>query len=158
MSRPVVVARTVALPLGEAWATAVDPRNRPRWVPLVRTAVDGLPLGVGTRVTALLGPFTARGVPGLPDRQTVETFEPPQDGRPGRAVLVRTGPVLRGATTVEVAPAGAGASTVTWSEEVHLAGPLPVGLTSALLAPVVHLVVRRLPGGLGREAARRVRR
>ncbi|WP_129337940.1 SRPBCC family protein [Cellulomonas endophytica] len=159
MTRPAAVTRTLDLPVDAAWALVSDPRNRARWVPLSRTAVTGLPLGTGTTVTTLLGPLTDRGAPGLPDRSRVDAFTAPSAGTGvGTAVQTRTGPALLGATRLEVAPAATGeGSTVTWTVDVHLAGPLPAGLTAALLRPVVALGLRVAAGRLVGEVARRVR-
>lgn len=158
MTSPVAVTRVIDLPVDEAWRLAVDPRNHARWVPLTRVAVDGLPLGVGTQVTALSGPFTDRGAPGLPDRMRLDVFRAPEPGRTGEAVFTKTGPLLLGRAGIYVSSTDDGRSAVTWTEEVHLAGPLPAALTSALLAPALHLMLRWALRGMAREVARRATR
>ena len=155
MTSLVAVTRVIDLPVEEAWRLVVDPRNHARWVPLTRIAVDGLPLGVGTQVTALSGPFTDRGVPGLPDRMRIDTFRAPEPGRTGEAVFTKTGPVLLGRAGIYATATDDGRSAVTWTEEVYLAGPLPAALTSALLAPVLNLMLRFALRRVAREVARR---
>lgn len=157
MSTLVSVTRVIDLPVDEAWRLVVDPRNHARWVPLTRIAVDGLPLGVGTKVTAMSGPFTDRGLPGLPDRMRLDVFSPPAGGGRGEALFTKLGPVLLGEAGIYTEAAGEGRSAVTWTERVHLAGPLPAALTSAVLAPVLHLMVRFALRRVAREVARRVR-
>lgn len=157
MTSLVAVTRVLDLPVDDAWSLVVDPRNHARWVPFTRIAVDGLPLGVGTRVSALSGPFTDRGVPGLPDRMRIDTFRPPQRGRAGEAVFTKTGPVLLGRAGIYAAATDDGRTAVTWTEEVHLAGPLPPALTSAVLAPALHLMLRLALRRVAREVSRRVR-
>ena len=152
----VAVTREIALPADEAWPLVVDPRNHARWIPLTRIAVNGLPLAVGSRVTALSGPLTDRGVPGLPDRMRIDVLDPPAAGRTGRAVFTKTGPVLLGEAGILVAALDDRRSTVTWTEDVHLAGPLPRALTGALLAPVLHVMLRFALRRVAREVARRV--
>ncbi len=156
MTFTAAVTRVIDLPVDDAWRLVVDPRNHARWVPLTRIAVDGLPLGVGTQVNALSGPFTDRGVPGLPDRMRVDVFEPPAPGRRGEAVFTKVGPVLLGTAGIYVEAAEGGRSAVTWTEDVHLAGPLPRALTSAVLTPVLDLMLRLALHRVAREAARRV--
>jgi hypothetical protein len=155
MTSLVAVTRVIDLPVDEAWKLVVDPRNHARWVPLTRIAVNGLPLGVGTHVTALSGPFTDRGVPGLPDRMRIDTFRAPEPGRTGEAVFTKTGPVLLGRAGIYATATDDGRSAVTWTEEVYLAGPLPRALTSAVLAPVLHLMLRWALRRVDREVRRR---
>ena len=157
MTTLVSVTRVIDLPVDRAWDLVVDPRNHARWVPLTRIAVDGLPLGVGTHVTALSGPFTGRGLPGLPDRMRIDVFRAPEGDRGGEAIFTKTGPVLLGRAAIYASPADDGRSEVTWTEEVHLAGPLPAALTSAVLAPVLHLMLRSALGKVAREAHNRAR-
>jgi hypothetical protein len=154
---PVAVTRQIDLPADDAWRLVVDPRNHARWVPLTRIAVNGLPLGVGSQVTALSGPFTDRGVPGLPDRMRIDVFDPPAPGRTGTAVFTKVGPVLLGEAGIHVTGLDDGRSAVTWTEDVHLAGPLPRGLTGAVLAPVLSLMLRLALRRVAREVRRRVR-
>ena len=155
MTSHVAVTRVIDLPVDDAWRLVVDPRNHARWVPMTRIAVNGLPLGVGTHVTALSGPFTDRGVPGLPDRMRIDVFRPPTPGQRGEAVFTKLGPVLLGRAGIYAEAAGDHRSAVTWTEEVHLAGPLPAGLTSAVLSPALHLMLRLALRRVAREAARR---
>jgi Polyketide cyclase / dehydrase and lipid transport len=147
----VKVTRVVDLPVERAWDLVADPRNHARWVPLTRVAVDGLPLGVGTRVTALSGPLIQQGVPGLPDRMRIDVFRPPAGCHGGEAVFTKTGPVLLGRAAISTSPTDDGRTAVTWLEDVHLAGPLPRALTAALLAPVLRAMLHYALRQVARE-------
>jgi hypothetical protein len=155
MTRTVAVTRVVDLPADAAWDLCVDARNHARWIPLTRITVEGLPPRVGTRVLAVSGPFTDRGVPGLPDTMRIDVLDPPSPGRPGRAVFTKLGPVLLGTAGIHVAAVDDGRAAVTWTEDVHLAGPLPRAVTAAVLAPVLGLMLRFALWRVEREAAGR---
>jgi hypothetical protein len=155
MTRTVAVTRVIDLPPDAAWDLCVDARNHARWIPLTRITVDGLPPRLGTRVRAVSGPFTDRGVPGLPDVMRIDVFDPPAPGHPGRAVFTKLGPVLLGTAGIEVAGVDDGRAAVTWTEDVHLAGPLPRALTAAVLAPALRLMLRFALFRVAREASRR---
>ena len=154
MTRTVAVTRVVDLPAREAWDLCVDARNHARWIPLTRITVDGLPPAVGTRVRAVSGSLHGRGVPGLPDTMRIDVFDPPSPGHPGRAVFTKLGPVLLGHAGIHVAGVDDGRAAVTWTEEVHLAGPLPRALTGAALAPVLALMLRFALFRVAREVSR----
>ena len=154
MTRTVAVTRVVDLPADAAWDLVVDPRHHPRWIPLTRIRVTGLPLGVGTRVHAVSGPLTGRGVPGLPDNMRLNVFTPPAPGRPGEARFTKVGPVLLGSAGILVAAVDDGRAAVTWTEDVHLAGPLPRAATAAVLAPVLALMLRFALFRVQRDARR----
>jgi hypothetical protein len=114
--------------------------------------VHGLPVGIGTRVRAVSGPFLDRGVPGLPDTMRIDVFEPPSPGRPGMAVFTKLGPVLLGTARIDVAGVDDGRAAVTWTEDVHLAGPVPRAATAAVLAPVLRGMLRFALHRVAREA------
>ncbi len=146
------VTRTLPLSPLRAWDLVADARNHARWIPLTRVdVVDG-------EVVAVTGPRARRGGGGLVDRMRIDRFDPPGDrpGDTGVAVFVKVGRVLRGTARIEVGPVGQGvgrtragraprqgvgapgaSARVAWSEDVHLAGPLPRRLTSTLAAPVL---------------------
>jgi hypothetical protein len=155
MTRTVAVTRVVDLPAHAAWDLVVDARNHARWIPLTRVTVHGLPIAVGSRIEAVSGPFLDRGVPGLPDVMRVDVLDPPAPGRPGRAVFTKLGPVLLGSAGIRVAGVDGGRAAVTWTEEVHLAGPLPRALTAAVVAPALAVMLRLVLHRVAREAARR---
>ncbi|HEY8721948.1 SRPBCC family protein [Pengzhenrongella sp.] len=150
----VEVARDLPLAARDAWALLADPRHHPRWIPLTRVEVRGLPLAVGSRVTATTGPLARRGAPGMPDRMRVDRLDPPTPSAAGVAVFTKLGPVLRGTAEVRVAPLHDGASRATWLEDVHLAGPLPAGLTRHLLHPAIAGMLRLALWRASREVAR----
>ena len=155
MSRGTQGTRVLPLPASAAWRLVSDARHHARWIPLTRVSAQGLPLGVGTVVTAVSGPLARRGAPGFPDRMRIDVFSPPRWGRAGEAVYTKLGPVLRGTATIRVARAGRGRASVTWSEDVHLAGPLPRALTGAVLTPVLGLMLRLALRRVAAEVARR---
>lgn len=106
------------------------------------TRVEAPVPGLGAQVVAVSGPFARRGAPGLTDRMRIDRFEPPTADAPGVAVFTKQGPLLLGEARIEVVGAGPGRSRVTWSERVHLAGPLPAAVTGRLLAPVLRGMLR----------------
>jgi len=130
-----------------AWALVTDVRNHARWVPLTRIDSSDV-LAVGDTFTAVTGPGSRRGWPGLPDRMVVEHFSPPDSsaGIAGVATYRKLGPVLLGTAEVQVLPDG-DSCVVLWTEDVHLRG-LPRRLTAPVLRPVlaamVRVVMRRL--------------
>ncbi|MDC7121662.1 SRPBCC family protein [Cellulomonas fimi] len=140
--------RVLPLPAARAWDLVADARNHARWIPLTRVDVaDGY-------VVAVSGPRAQRGGGGLVDRMRIDRFDPPHDDEPGVAEFTKVGRVLRGTARIEVAAAGPDAARVTWTESVHLAGPLPAGLTRAVGAPLLELMVRRALRMAAHEAAR----
>ena len=139
--------RVLPLPAPRAWDLVADARNHARWVPLTRVDVaDG-------HVVAVTGPRARRGGGGLVDRMRIDRFDPPHDDRPGVAEFTKVGRVLRGTARIEVQAAGPDAARVSWTESVHLAGPLPAGLTRAASAPFLTLMVRRALRLAAHEAA-----
>ncbi len=148
-----LAAVSARLPLGAeaAWALVTDVRNHARWVPLTR--IDSAPLlAVGDTFTAVSGPGSGRGWPGLPDRMVVERLDPPDPaaGAPGTAAYRKLGPVLLGTAGVRVAPETTSSCILTWIEDVHLRG-LPRRLTAPLLRPVLGLMLRVVLRRLRRE-------
>jgi hypothetical protein len=138
----VSVVRVLPLDPADAWDLLVDARHHARWIPLTRVDAPQGPPRLGADVVAVSGPFARRGTPGLVDRMRIDRFEPPAVDAPGVAVFTKQGPLLLGQARIEVAAAGPGRSRVTWSERVHLAGPLPPALTGRLLAPVLRGMLR----------------
>jgi len=151
---PVSATRTLSIPVGAAWDLVADPRHHARWIPLTRVEVRGLPLAVGSLVTATSGPLAGRGAPGLPDRMRIDRYDPPTAVVPGVATFAKLGPLLLGTAEVRVAPINATTSRITWVEDVHLAGPLPRRLTRRLLGPALAGMLRLAL----RRAAREVER
>ena len=152
--RIVEVSRTMALPVRDAWNLLADPRHHARWIPLTRVEVSGLPLAVGSQVTATSGPLARRGAPGLTDRMRIDRYDPPTASTAGVAVFTKLGPALLGTAEVRVAPLDDHRSRATWVEDVYLAGPLPADLSRRLLAPVLAGMVRFALWRAAREIAR----
>ncbi|NMR20491.1 SRPBCC family protein [Cellulomonas fimi] len=153
----VVVSRTLPLPAAAAWDLVADPRNHPRWIPLTRVEVRGVPLAAGSRVVGITGPTARRGGTGLVDRMVVDRFDAPTDRADGVCELRKVGPVLLGTAGVRVTPLGHATSRVTWTEDVHLAGPLPRAVTRAALAPALAAMVRLALWRAAREVSDRHR-
>jgi hypothetical protein len=136
------------LPPEEAFAALTDWPAHGRHVPLTRVRVLHEAGGVGT---------TFRGRTGLgrlafDDDMRVTVWEPPRDGGPGSAAVVKTGRV-RGGAQIEVEPVGTG-SRVRWTEQI--------GFGPRWLAPLVdratvlpgRLVFGRVTRGLLRDRER----
>ena len=134
------MVRRVAAPASRVWPVLVDARNHAAWIPLTRVETDGPP-SVGTQVVAVSGPGAVRGGPGLVDRMEIIRLDPPRPGHVGVAVFAKRGPVLAGEAVIELAETG-DTCLVRWTERVHLAGPWPVGLTAAVLAPALDGMLR----------------
>lgn len=129
--------QVLPLPAPRAWDLVADARNHARWVPMTRVDVaDGY-------VVAVTGPRARRGGGGLVDRMRVDRFDPPQGDEPGVAEFTKVGRVLRGTARIEVVALGPDSARVSWTESVHLAGPVPAALTRAAGAPFLALMVRR---------------
>lgn len=140
--------RVLPLPAPRVWDLVADARNHARWIPLTRVDVaDGY-------VVAVSGPRAQQGGGGLVDRMRIDRFDPPHGAEPGVAEFTKVGRVLRGTARIEVVAAGPDAARVTWTESVHLAGPLPEALTRAAGAPLLALMVRRALRLAAHEAAR----
>ncbi len=133
---------TIPLPAPEAFALVRDFRVHERWIPL--TTIDA------PRRVHLGDTVVAVSAGGLTDRMRVVEVTPPGALTPGVLTVEKVGPVLLGRATITVTPLGTSRSVVTWTEDVHLAGPFPTGLTRALLAPAF--------AGMLRLARRRLRR
>ncbi|QGQ20241.1 hypothetical protein GC089_14845 [Cellulomonas sp. JZ18] len=150
------VTRDVEAPARVAFAVLTDARNHGRWVPQTRVSTDGDPRA-GTRIEAVSGPLARFGAPGLPDRMTITTYEPPAGDEagaaPGVAVYRKDGPLLLGGASIVVRPTGPGRCRVTWEEHVPLAGPLPAALSSRLTAPALAVMLRVVLARAARELA-----
>ncbi|PID53411.1 MAG: Immediate-early protein 2 [Micrococcales bacterium] len=131
-----ITVRTV-LPPPQAWAAVTDWTRHAAGVPLTTMTVirRGAAAGVGDELRAVTGVGPLR----LVDTMLVQEWQPPAGAEPGIAVLVKTGTVVLGGASIEVAALGRG-SLVTWWEE---AMPAPRWLRSAtgfLHEPVTRLV------------------
>ena len=130
------------LPAERAWDLVTDVRNHARWIPFTR--IDAAhPLRVGDTFSAATGPAGALHRLSLVDRMTVTATTPPTTTPPraGRATYRKLGPVRGGGAEVLVEPAGPGASTVTWVEDIHVRG-LPRWAVAWVSRPMATLMVR----------------
>ncbi|MFB9375567.1 SRPBCC family protein [Kineococcus gynurae] len=133
-----VAVRMAASPEA-VFAALTDWPAQARWIPFTRIRRRPGPRGaVGEEFSTVsaLGPFALR------DPMRVTRLDPPLDGRPGRVDLAKTGTVLGGTATIEVAAEGGG-SRVVWTEDL-LVRPAPLARAARLGGP--------LPGLLGRVA------
>lgn len=122
--------RVLPVPAEVAFALIGDLAGHDRWIPLTTVDAPPAPPRPGDVMEAVTTGF-------LVDRMRVEEVRPPEDGAPGLLRVRKIGPVLLGAVSIEVEPLGPGRCAVDWREEVHLRGPLPRRLTTAVLAPVL---------------------
>jgi hypothetical protein len=100
-----------------AWDRLVDWPAHARSVPFtdIRVTTDG-PNGVGTVFVARthLGPL------GFDDPMEIVSWQPPGDGRPGKARIEKRGTVMTGWAELTVEPRGSG-SRATWREDITVA-------------------------------------
>jgi hypothetical protein len=138
--------RTVDLSAADAFALISDFHLHERWIPLTTIEAPRPPLHSGDHVVAVSAGF-------FTDRMRVLEATPPDGATPGVVRVRKEGPVLLGDAAITVAPVGPDASTVLWEEDVWLAGPLPVRLTRALLAPAFAVMLAHALRNLERDAA-----
>jgi hypothetical protein len=114
------VSQDSDLPPQAAWDRLVDWPAHGRFVPL--TTIDVTtdpPNGTGTVFVAR----TRLGRLGFDDPMEVVSWDPPADGRPGRARIEKRGTVMTGWAELTVEPHGRG-SCATWREDITV-GRLP---------------------------------
>jgi hypothetical protein len=140
------VETTLPLAARDAFALVRDFRVHERWIPL--TAIEAPP-GPKTQVGDAVVAVSA-GV--FPDRMRVTELTPPGDLTPGVLTVEKEGPVLLGSSTITVTPLGPTQTVVVWDEDVWLAGPLPAGLSRALLAPAFAAMLGRALRSMRRDA------
>ncbi|WP_129336516.1 hypothetical protein [Cellulomonas endophytica] len=141
------VTRFFDVPAPLAFALLADGRNHGALIPLTR--VTGDDPAVGEVIRAVSGPFARRSGRGLVDTMRIDRWDPPAGAAPGdapgRSRFTKLGPLLLGTAGIDVSPAlpvgGRERCRVTWTETVHLAGPVPARLTGPLLAPVLRAML-----------------
>lgn len=126
MSRAVTVElrQAVAAPASVAWDAVVDWPTQQQWMLGTTVAVTS---GDGRSVGSTLSAYSGRRPFGFVDTMTITGWDPPRC-----CVVSHTGKVVRGKGIFTVQPAGAGASTFRWREELVL----PLGVLGALGWPV----------------------
>jgi hypothetical protein len=118
----------------DAWNRLVDWPAHAKYVPFttIRVTTDP-PHGLGTVFVAR----THLGRLGFDDPMEVVSWNPPADGRPGRARIEKRGQVMTGWAELTVVPNGTG-SRATWREDISVAklpgfAAAPTRLSSRLL-------------------------
>lgn len=129
--------REVAASTDSVWRAMVDWPAHGRWVPLTRVSVlTTSGEGVGARFVGRTG----WGPLGFDDPMEVVEWVAPDNGSPGRCVVVKQGRWVLGRAWFTVSAAAGGGSHVVWEEEIEV---WPVRLTR-LLAPLSAQVGRFL--------------
>ena len=136
---------TIDLSAADAYALITDFAAHERWIPLTTIAVPSRPLAEGDEVVA-------RSAGLIVDRMRVVELSPPAGQVPGVMKVRKVGPLLLGDAVITVEPVGAGSSVLRWSEDVWLAGPLPIRLTRAVLAPPLNGMLALAARGIRRDA------
>ena len=119
------VTVAVAAPPGRTWDALTDWASHGEWIPFTRmTVTSERPRGLGSSFVGRtgIGPF------GFDDPMVVVGWQPPEGAVPGTCSVRKTGRVVLGWASFEVAPRPGGCR-VSWHEEVELA---PVRLTRPL--------------------------
>jgi hypothetical protein len=110
---------TTPLSPGEAWARVLDLRGHDRFIPFTRIT-EGLATADELHPGHLFTGRTAVGPVGFDDAMTIESITPPTEAAPGRARIVKGGPLVLGAVDLTVT-AHDGGSTVRWSQDLGVA-------------------------------------
>lgn len=110
---------TTPLSPREAWARVLDLRGHDRFIPFTRIT-QGLATADELHPGHLFTGRTAVGPLGFDDVMTVESITPPTGSAPGRARIVKGGPLVLGAVDLTVS-AHDGGSTVRWSQNLGVA-------------------------------------
>ncbi|MBW3084416.1 hypothetical protein KEM60_00603 [Austwickia sp. TVS 96-490-7B] len=133
----------------------IIPLTRLRGAPLTATGAPADAIDVGVVFTAwtTLGPWS------IADPMRVEHWVPPQQTRPGRALIVKTGQVVTGNIEVTVAPRADldHGATVHWAQQIDVRG-VPAALdplTAAVAQTAYRSVVTRLIAAAAQAPARR---
>ncbi len=136
------------LPAAEAWRRVLDLDAHTAVIPLTTVRGDAMAatdLVPGSRFTAR----TAVGPVGFDDVMVVDEIAQPTDGSGGRALIRKEGRVIRGDIELQVAPRGAGSSTLDWTQRISVRG------VPRALDPVVALVARAAYGKTIRQLLQR---
>ncbi len=138
--------RVVELSASHTFALITDFSVHERWIPLTRITAPAPPLEQGDEVVAV-----SAGV--LVDRMRVVEATPPDGPVPGVLRVRKEGPLLLGDAVITVVPVGTDSAVVRWEEDVWLAGPVPVQLTRAALAPAFAAMLGHALRRVQRDAA-----
>ncbi|SBT88878.1 hypothetical protein GA0115233_100559 [Streptomyces sp. DI166] len=110
-------ARTVPLPLDEAWRRLTDWPRHGQVVPLTRVTVE--PSGPTRQGTVVLA-RTGLGPLAFDDRMQITTWHPPTEDTPGLCRLEKRGRVVLGWAEIEVRHGPGGRARVLWREDLRL--------------------------------------
>lgn len=138
--------RTVDLSATDAFALVTDFAAHGRWIPLTTITRPARSLAEGDEVVAR----TARL---LVDRMRIVELTAPEGRVPGVMRVRKVGPLLLGDAVITVEPLGPGSSVLHWSEDVWLAGPLPIHATRAVLRPALQAMLTLAGRRIERDAA-----
>jgi hypothetical protein len=128
---------TTRLSPREAWARVLDLRGHDRFIPFTRIT-QGLATASELHPGHLFTARTAVGPVGFDDVMTVESITPPTGSAPGKARIVKGGPLVLGAVDLTVS-AHDGGSTVRWSQDVGVARLGRAGSwAAAAVAPLLY--------------------
>lgn len=133
----------------QAWERVWDLDRHTAAIPLTRVTLDppATALGEGAGFTGR----TALGPVSFDDTMVVRVWEPPSEGREGRAVIDKTSRLIGGRIEATFVPLRGGRTQITWRQQVRLPW-LPQrlravdGLAARVAAPGYRLVLRRLLG------------
>ena len=128
------VSADAELSAEDAWTRLTDWPAHARYVPFTAIQVTtDPPPGPGTMFVARTG----IGSFGFDDPMEVVSWQPPRNGRPGKARIEKRGRVMTGWAELTVEPVGTG-SRATWREDITVArlpriAAAPTRISSRLL-------------------------
>ena len=138
--------RTVDLSAADAFTLVTNFAAHERWVPLTTITRPSRSVAEGDEVVARTARF-------LVDRMRIVELTPPEGQVPGVMKVRKIGPLLLGAAVITVEPLGPGSSVLRWSEDVWLAGRLPLHVTRAVLKPALQAMLALVGRRIERDAA-----
>jgi hypothetical protein len=127
----------VPLPVSEAWERLLDLRAHNRFIPFTRIT-QGLATADELHPGHIFTACTMIGRMGFNDVMTVESISPPAGAAPGRARIVKSGPLVLGAVDLTVS-AHDGGSTVRWSQDFGVGRFAPTASwVAGTMAPLLY--------------------
>ena len=136
---PITATRVFDMDAGSLFDRITALKNHERLIPFTRIEAPGRRPRVGDTVVA-----TSLGV--IRDVMLLTRYERPGargGNHSGTAMYRKVGPLLLGTAEITVTPLPDHTARVDWTEEVHLAGPFPTELTSAVVGHFLTLMTGR---------------